>query len=250
MKLPGQEGAGGLPAPVANFVYAAGEVIQSYTVPAMASALAITAFTGGIPAIAVADAMPPPRPKRPPGECDGSSRMLGHSKRQIIMDYFVICQRDSVAQAAGIEGNLMQESTLQTEEIETGGFSRNPADAGGSGWGIAQWTPGSRALSESRRYGIRGPIYSLRTQLALVSAEMRGESPTGQRNMLIKLKRTRDPAHAAESFEQYFEEGPIAAIGGGQLSQRQQYARQAARACGPAAREAALNIYRNSASSP
>ena len=163
------------------------------------------------------------------GECASTGHMFGKTTRQVVMNYFMICQGDSVAQAAGVVGNLTQESSLQPEEIQNGGFSKNPADAGSGGYGIAQWTPGSKATNESKKYGIKGPIYTLQTQLTLVSAEMKGQSPTGQRNMAQGLKQVKDPNTAAEKFEQNFEEGPIAAQGGGQLANRQKYAREAAR---------------------
>jgi cell wall-associated NlpC family hydrolase len=163
------------------------------------------------------------------GECASTGHMFGKTPRQVVMNYFMICQGDSVAQAAGVVGNLTQESSLQPEEIQNGGFSKNPADAGQGGYGIAQWTPGSKATNESKKYGIKGPIYTLQAQLALVSAEMKGQSPTGQRNMAQGLKQVKDPSLAAEKFEQNFEEGPIALQGGGQLANRQNYAREAAR---------------------
>jgi len=173
------------------------------------------------------------------GECTSTGHMSGKTPRQIAMNYFMICQRESVAQAAGVVGNLMQEDYgLRPKEIQNGGSSNNPADAGQGGWGIAQWTPGVKATNESKKYGIKGPMYTLQAQLALVSAEMKGQSPTGQLDMAKVLKQAKDPSQAAERFEQYFEEGPIASIGGGQLSNRQKYARQAAREFGGTALQA------------
>jgi hypothetical protein len=175
--------------------------------------------------------------------CSSTGHMFGKNNEQIATNYFVICQGDSVAQAAGVVGNLMQESSLQPEEIENGGYSKDPATAGSGGWGIAQWTPGSKASSESRKYGIKGLIYTLQAQLTLVSAEMKGRSPTGERNMVRGLKQVKDPSVAAERFEQNFEEGPIAAQGGGQLSNRQYYARAAAHKYGAGALEALRSLH-------
>jgi len=270
MALSREGNTGGLPVSVAQLSYAAGNFAQKYggavvanalatalvSYPAMATATVKTDILDRIksPTPHVAEPTVPGTPRdhnRPRRrhisyrqDCTSTGHMFGRDKKQIIMNYFVICQGDSVAQAAGIEGNLMQESGLQTEEIETGGYSNDPTASGGGGWGLAQWTPGSTAASESRKYGLRGPIYTLQTQLALISAEMKGSSPTGQQDMLRMLKQTRDPNHAAESFEQYFEEGSVAAIGGGQLSNRQEYARQVAHQYGATAIRA-LHTYRN-----
>jgi hypothetical protein len=170
------------------------------------------------------------------GECASTGHMPGKTSKQIAMNFLIICDGDSVAGAAGAVGNFMQEDyDLKPQAIQNGGFSKNPADAGKGGYGIAQWTPGSKALSESKKYGIKGPIYTLQAQLKLVTSEMKGQSPTGQHNMAAGLKRIKDPSSAAERFEQDFEEGQIAAQGGGQLSNRQKYAREAAKEFGPSA---------------
>jgi cell wall-associated NlpC family hydrolase len=120
---------------------------------------------------------------------------------------------------AGIMGNFMQESSFNPEEIENGGNSKNPADAGGGGWGIAQWTPGAKVLTEAQTYHINGPIYELATQLNIIWAEMKGTSPTGVSDMEATLKQKTDLADATSYFVSAFE-GP--SIVGPRLTYAQQ----------------------------
>jgi cell wall-associated NlpC family hydrolase len=157
--------------------------------------------------------------------CSSSSALSGNDNIQKAFNYFV-GKGLTAAQAAGVVGNLIQESSVNPEEIQNGGTSQDPNAAGSGGWGIAQWTPGSKVIAIAQSLQITSPIYDLSTQLDIVWGEMNGTSPTGDQDMVKGLQQINDTAQAAEYFEQYFEEGGIAASGGGQLAQRQANAQQ------------------------
>ena len=95
----------------------------------------------------------------------------------------------SPIQAAGVMGNMQQESGLDPENIQDpGGRSQNPDDAGSGGWGLIQWTPGSKIKKLLTDNGITGKVHELSTQLNLVWWHMGNTSPTGAKNMLAEFK--------------------------------------------------------------
>jgi hypothetical protein len=52
----------------------------------------------------------------------------------------------TAAQAAGVMGNMWAESGFNPYIVQGGGTSMNPAAAGGGGYGLVQWTPGSKLI--------------------------------------------------------------------------------------------------------
>ena len=140
------------------------------------------------------------------GAACGSGTLVGSDNAQKVWNYLK-GQSLSDAQAAGVMGNMQQESSFDPERIESGGNSTNPADAGGGGWGLVQWTPGSKVLDIAQSLNITDPIYQLSTQLEIVWGEMIGTSPVGVVNMLNGLKQISDAAQAATYFNANFESG-------------------------------------------
>ncbi len=132
--------------------------------------------------------------------------------------YFV-CRGDSTAEAAGIMGNIQQESSGDPQKIEGGSRSTNPNDAGARGYGLVQYTPGYKIFSEMRKYHIKGPVDKVLPQLNLIWAEEHGTSPTGVQNMSHTLDRQSTPADAASYFTTAFE-GPSI------IGPRKQYAQE------------------------
>lgn len=120
-------------------------------------------------------------------------------------------------QAAGVVGNMVAESGVDPENIQNpGGSSRDPNDAGSAGWGIIQWTPGSKIIGIARDQGVTGPIYELGTQLQIVYNHMKGTSPTGVVNMLDAYRKITGTGPAAAGaaaieFEQKMEGAGIKA---------------------------------------
>jgi len=107
---------------------------------------------------------------------DLSVNLSGDSAAEVAYNFFV-SQGLTPTQSAGVVGNLKLESGLDPENIQNpAGRSQNPADAGSKGWGIAQWTPGSKALNIAQSAGITTPIYDLATQLEMVWAQLNGQA--------------------------------------------------------------------------
>jgi hypothetical protein len=121
----------------------------------------------------------------------------------------------SAPQIAGIIGNLQHESgisptRIQGRPIDQG--SNSPADAGSGGWGIMQWTPGSKIFGLMRDAGITTPVYNLASQLQLVWWHLNNVSPTGERNVFPGFQAINDVEDAVAYFEEHMEGAGIPAL--------------------------------------
>ncbi len=110
---------------------------------------------------------------------------------------------------AAIMGNIEQESSYNPTVMQKGGNSNNPADAGNLGWGIVQWSPGSKVTTAATKYNITTPIYELGTQLNIVWQQMNDVSPTGATKMIDGFKATTSLDQATSYFTTYFEAAGI-----------------------------------------
>lgn len=119
--------------------------------------------------------------------------------------YYLVQKGLTPPQAAGAVGNMLAESSVDPTKIQGGKHSQNPADAGSGGWGIIQWTPGSKVIGIAQNAGITTPIYELSTQLEIVWWHMGNVSPTGVRNMLAKYRTITDVDVAAVTYEEQME---------------------------------------------
>lgn len=141
----------------------------------------------------------------------GSSSLSGSDNEEKAWNYFksktINGTQFTDIQTAAIIGNLMLESHLDPTVMEIGGDSENPGDADPKGWGIAQWTPGSKITGIAQNLNITGPIYQLSTQLDIVWAEMTGTAPTGYQNVAGDLQKQTDLTSAVTFFQQKFESG-------------------------------------------
>ncbi len=104
------------------------------------------------------------------GECS-TTTLTGSDHEEQTWNYFK-AKGLSDEQTAGIMGNMLQESHFDPLIKQGGGDSRNPSDADPDGWGLIQWTPGSKVINEAKEAGVSGPIYELSTQLDLVWQHM------------------------------------------------------------------------------
>lgn len=138
------------------------------------------------------------------GSC--STTLEGNDNEQKTWNYFK-GKGLTDPQVAGVMGNIEQESSFDPERVQSGGDSTTPPNTPGVGWGIVQWTPGTKAQDAAQEYNINGAIYELATQLDIVWAEMSGTSPTGAQNMLNGLEQISDAAQAASYFNSNFEQG-------------------------------------------
>lgn len=137
--------------------------------------------------------------------------LIGSNNVQKVWNYFKGLGL-SDAQTAGILGNMEDESGPQIDpEINQNGSGDTPTQpttGGADGWGIVQWTYPSQDVNQLvKQYNISGPVNELSTQLALVWAQMKNTSPTGQKDILSTLKTINDPGQAASFFDLNFEGG-------------------------------------------
>src|SRR5579862_5107232 len=106
--------------------------------------------------------------------------LSGDSNVQEAFNYFV-SQGLSANQSAGVVGNFMRESHLDPTIVQGTASvpehdSQDPNSAGDLGWGIAQWTPGNKALGIVRDANIKTPVYELATQLDMIWAQLNGNA--------------------------------------------------------------------------
>lgn len=139
-----------------------------------------------------------------------SINLSGNGNVQQAFNFFV-SEGLTPTQSAAILGNFIQESGVNPEQIQhvpglgLPNTSTNPNAAGPYGWGIAQWTPGSKVYSIMQSANISGPVYSLKTQLAMVWYQMTTQSPTGTNNVTALMKQQTNLANATTLFMTAFE---------------------------------------------
>lgn len=147
------------------------------------------------------------------GGCNGSGgggggstpvSLTGNDNVQKTFNFFV-SEGLSTAQAAGVVANFMW---------ETGGGTNVDPLAGGSdpstsaAFGIAQWTPGSKYVTDKNYDNVTGQDTDLLTQLNVVWDEMNGKSITswsGWGTNLAQLKQINNAGDAANFFRMNFE---------------------------------------------
>ncbi|MBK9769806.1 MAG: hypothetical protein IPP57_03090 [Candidatus Obscuribacter sp.] len=124
-----------------------------------------------------------------PGASPSRSELRGNEQK--IMDYFM-GKGLTRAQAAGIVGNIHQES---------GGDPNRRQMGGGPGYGLAQWE-GSRKQDLARFAREQGkPISDLKTQLDFMYKELTSTESRAFR----ALKTATSPAQAADIFQRQYE---------------------------------------------
>lgn len=99
----------------------------------------------------------------------------------------------TLEQAAGIVGNLQQESGVDPRSEQLGG---------GPGRGIAQWTLGDR-WAALQRWAAGRDIYDLQTQLDFIVHEMLNVAPWNQ--TIPAVRATNTPGDAAYAFQRVYE---------------------------------------------
>ena len=118
----------------------------------------------------------------------GSDSVTGSDNEQKIWNWLV-GQGFTGAEAAGIMGNIEQESAFDPTVIQGGGNTNNPADAGGGGWGLVQWTPGAKVLTDVKGAGVTGPVYTIAAELQIAYWEAQGNGQwAGEGNTIAKIK--------------------------------------------------------------
>lgn len=120
----------------------------------------------------------------------GIQRLM-QAREQESMDFFTSMGLNKYA-AAGLTGNLMQESKM--------GFHTT----GGGGIGIAQWTP-ERAAQIKKDFGIDVRNSDFHTQLVAMYDEMKKGEDAGARTAYKLLQNSKDAAMSAMIAKKYYE---------------------------------------------
>lgn len=112
----------------------------------------------------------------------GSGELRGSENLEKVFNYFKDNGLNDIL-AAAVVGNVDQESGGEPTIIQGGGKTEDPSNVS-VGWGLIQWTPGSKVIGIAKEAGITGPIHELKTQLDILMWHMKNTSPTGHQNML------------------------------------------------------------------
>lgn len=120
-------------------------------------------------------------------------------------------------QAAAAVGNIAVESggiptRKQGKGIQT---SNDPTSTGSLGWGLIQWSPGSKILKRAEQAGVTTPIYEMDTQLNIIYWLMTNTSEVGVKNMLKDFTSTTlgSPANGYKDGAVYYFEDTMEGAG-------------------------------------
>jgi hypothetical protein len=104
------------------------------------------------------------------------------------------------AHAAAAMGNMKDESGFDPQIIQGGGHSKRPADAGGGGYGLVQWTPG-RKLSDY----IGSATPTVENEVAALKAQLDGKGAHPEKVAGDAFWAATDTATAAKVFHLRYE---------------------------------------------
>lgn len=149
----------------------------------------------------------------------GGASLVGEDVPTQVWNFFRAKGLDDV-HAAAVLGNLKQEAGFNPERIEGDkglpATSPDPNAAGEWGWGIVQWTPGSKVLISAQKLkdmdklSKDAAINDLLTQLIIVWNEMDGTllTPTAYSgDFLTEFNATTNVVDATEFFRAKYESG-------------------------------------------
>lgn len=130
--------------------------------------------------------------------------LIGNDNLEKIYNYF-LGKGLTDFQAAGIVGNISQESGGDPTIAQTGGNVTDPSIFGtavgvGKAWGLIQWDAGGRAIVYAKQAGITGDIAELSTQLDLIWWHLEKETPTYQMEFIKTYKETSSVEEAVVTF--------------------------------------------------
>ena len=108
----------------------------------------------------------------------------------------LVGQGFSEVAAAGVMGNMQTESGFDPLIVQGGGRSLNPADAGGGGYGLVQWTPGAKLVPL-----LHGALPSIGSEVAALAVELR----TTEVAAADALRQATTPEQAADVFGLQYE---------------------------------------------
>lgn len=128
----------------------------------------------------------------------GETTLAGSDNMQKIYNYFT-GKGLTGQQAAGILGNMLAEDpSLMPTTVQGGGQSNTPPSHGG--YGIVQWTPGTKLVKIITSAHIGGKASDLAAQLDALWAQLYGSSDYSEHAAGDDLKKQTTPKDAAVSF--------------------------------------------------
>ena len=155
--------------------------------------------------------------------CAGSSILSGSDNMTKLYNFFISQPKPlTPAQASGVLGNIQSESGFMPERLQgTSIDTITPADQwqdiNGGGWGIVQWTPGSKMINPTKSAG-RDPN-DLGVQALFLWGQLYGKSGDLGANLPepaagTSLRQQSTPESAANSFGKMFERFAGSSSGG------------------------------------
>jgi hypothetical protein len=101
---------------------------------------------------------------------------------------FFLSKGLTAVQAAGIVGNMMHESGVEPERQESIFTHKVPAEnfpeaGGGPGWGIVQWTPGTKMINT---FHPKSDANDIGTQLNFLWNQLEGKGPVAESTQILK----------------------------------------------------------------
>lgn len=142
-------------------------------------------------------------PRCDTGVAEGLISLTGKDNLEKILKFFMYGEpKLSLAQSAGIIGNLMAESQLDPSIIQGGGKAdKNYIPVNGKGFGLAQWTFTARQQPLVDFMKSYGDITNLDGQVGFIWHEL----TTTEGDALRALKAADNPLDAAYVFHKYYE---------------------------------------------
>ena len=133
------------------------------------------------------------------GGADGSFEETGNNEKDVWNYFKAKGLEDHLV--AGIMGNMAHESGFDPENIQDpAGRTKDPSSTP-SGWGLIQWTPGSKVIGLAKEAGLDGKIYELSTQLDLVWAHMNNKPVVTQPFSLSYYKKIESVKEATSYWQ-------------------------------------------------
>ncbi|HEY1085876.1 MAG TPA: phage tail tip lysozyme [Candidatus Saccharimonadales bacterium] len=142
-----------------------------------------------------------------------SINLIGKDNQEKVFNFF-IGKGLSDVQTAGIMGNMAVESGFDPENVQNGTsdakqYGERTKDPGPltAGWGLIQWTPGSKVIKAAKDAGVGDqPIHELATQLEIVWGHLQNKPPITKGSFSIpEFKKITDTNEAVRYFEDKIE---------------------------------------------
>lgn len=145
---------------------------------------------------------------------NASTSLIGSKNDEKAFNYFKSKGLSDI-QTAGILGNMAIESGFDPENVQNGTSeaekygerTKNPAPLMSAGWGLIQWTPGSKIIPAAKAAKLSDrPIHELATQLDLVWAHLHNDPPITKGSFSVpEYKKINDIEKAVNYFEDKIE---------------------------------------------